>query len=282
MHRSISNNFTTHTHYLFNGMEADNEVSGNGNSYTAEFWQYSSRLGKRWNIDPVIKHHESPYACFANNPIWFTDPNGADTLDLNVTNNKMKELGQMAENLKDRQSNIWKMIYNHNQNVDKVEKIEINQNFSEKAAEGNNSPHGLILEGLNKINEYGILSLKGKLLEETNSINKAIESYNSDLNIYNTGKLEMEMELKTCDALGLKTVNGELYVNKSISAQPAAVRYDINGKHSRFGITKTESPKIFINLPKLYKINPIKYSPYTLEDVKQDILDQALDMLMKK
>ena len=67
----------------FNGMEKDDEVSGNGNSYTAEFWQYDSRLGRRWNIDPIFKEHESPYACFANNPIWFGDPNGLDTFKMN-------------------------------------------------------------------------------------------------------------------------------------------------------------------------------------------------------
>lgn len=60
-------------------MEKDDEVSGKVNSYTAEFWQYDSRLGRRWNIDPVVKYHESPYATFANNPIWFIDPSGADT-----------------------------------------------------------------------------------------------------------------------------------------------------------------------------------------------------------
>jgi RHS repeat-associated protein len=65
--------------YGFQGQEADDEVSGEGNSYTAEFWQYSSRIGRRWNIDPVLKGYESPYACFANNPIWFVDLNGADT-----------------------------------------------------------------------------------------------------------------------------------------------------------------------------------------------------------
>jgi hypothetical protein len=65
--------------YGMNGMEQDNEVSGKGNSYTAPFWQYDSRLGRRWNVDPVVKHHESPYATFANNPIWFVDPSGADT-----------------------------------------------------------------------------------------------------------------------------------------------------------------------------------------------------------
>ncbi|MBN2777377.1 MAG: hypothetical protein JXR36_07030, partial [Bacteroidales bacterium] len=75
--------------YGFQGQEKDNEVAGTGNSYTAKFWQYDSRLGRRWNIDPVVKHHESPYACFANNPIWFTDPNGADTI---IDSNGNKQL----------------------------------------------------------------------------------------------------------------------------------------------------------------------------------------------
>jgi RHS repeat-associated protein len=65
--------------YGFNGMEKDDEVSGEGNSYTAEYWQYDSRLGRRWNRDPVVKTHESPYVTFANNPIWFADPDGADS-----------------------------------------------------------------------------------------------------------------------------------------------------------------------------------------------------------
>ena len=60
-------------------MEKDDEIAGSGNSYTAEYWQYDSRLGRRWNVDPVIKYHESSYAAFANNPIWFIDPSGADS-----------------------------------------------------------------------------------------------------------------------------------------------------------------------------------------------------------
>jgi RHS repeat-associated protein len=66
--------------YGFGGQEKDDEVAGSGNSYTAEHWQYDSRLGRRWNIDPVVKFHESPYAAFANNPVWFADPTGADTI----------------------------------------------------------------------------------------------------------------------------------------------------------------------------------------------------------
>ncbi len=78
MHRTISNNFTTHTRYLFNGMEADNEVSGTGNSYTTEFRQYDPRLGHWKSLDPLIAQFpwQSPYCAFDNNPIFYTDPLG--------------------------------------------------------------------------------------------------------------------------------------------------------------------------------------------------------------
>ncbi|WP_290711350.1 hypothetical protein, partial [Flavihumibacter sp. CACIAM 22H1] len=46
--------------YGFNGQEMSNEINGVGNSYTAEFWEYDPRLGRRWNIDPIVKYHESP------------------------------------------------------------------------------------------------------------------------------------------------------------------------------------------------------------------------------
>ena len=36
--------------YGFNGQEKSTEI--NDNSYTAEFWQYDARLGRRWNLDP--------------------------------------------------------------------------------------------------------------------------------------------------------------------------------------------------------------------------------------
>ncbi len=36
-------------------MEKEDEIAGEGNSYTATFWQYDSRLGRRWKPDPVMK-----------------------------------------------------------------------------------------------------------------------------------------------------------------------------------------------------------------------------------
>ncbi len=58
----------------FNGQEHDREL--NPSITTAEFWEYDGRLGRRWNIDPVVKSWESGYATFYNNPIAVIDPLG--------------------------------------------------------------------------------------------------------------------------------------------------------------------------------------------------------------
>ncbi len=61
--------------YLYNGMEVDNEVSGNGNSYTTEFRQYDPRLGRWKSLDPLMNQFPwmSPYVAFDNNPVYYTD-----------------------------------------------------------------------------------------------------------------------------------------------------------------------------------------------------------------
>ena len=60
--------------YAHNGQEKDGEIFDG--ALSAEFWEYDSRLGRRWENDPVINDSESPYACFANNPIAMSDPDG--------------------------------------------------------------------------------------------------------------------------------------------------------------------------------------------------------------
>src|SRR5690625_1405801 len=57
----------------FNGQEKVNEMSGMGNHNTAEFWEYDTRLGRRWNLDPVDQISVSNYAVNGNNPIWAYD-----------------------------------------------------------------------------------------------------------------------------------------------------------------------------------------------------------------
>ncbi len=60
--------------YGFNGQEKSDDVT-QGN-YTAEYWEYDSRIGRRWNVDPVLNCSESPYATFSDNPILIADPTG--------------------------------------------------------------------------------------------------------------------------------------------------------------------------------------------------------------
>jgi hypothetical protein len=63
--------------YSINGQEKDTDIDANHT--TALYWEYDSRIGRRWNIDPVVKEWESGYACFGDNPISGSDPDGDET-----------------------------------------------------------------------------------------------------------------------------------------------------------------------------------------------------------
>jgi RHS repeat-associated protein len=60
--------------YGFNGQEKSDEIFEG--STTAEYWEYDSRICRRWNMDPDATADESPYAVNRNNPITYSDPDG--------------------------------------------------------------------------------------------------------------------------------------------------------------------------------------------------------------
>jgi RHS repeat-associated protein len=63
--------------YGFNGMEKDDEIKGDGDSYTTHYRVYDPRVGGRWwSTDPKPSASESPYVGMGNNPIWNIDPLG--------------------------------------------------------------------------------------------------------------------------------------------------------------------------------------------------------------
>ena len=64
--------------YSINGQEKSDEI--NTNLTTALYWEYDSRIGRRWNTDPIVKIWQSPYEAFRDNPIVYTDPNGDDDI----------------------------------------------------------------------------------------------------------------------------------------------------------------------------------------------------------
>jgi RHS repeat-associated protein len=66
--------------YGYNGMERDDEIRGDANSYTTEFRQYDPRIGRWLSLDPLMKRFPwmSPYVAFNNNPIYYVDPFGLE------------------------------------------------------------------------------------------------------------------------------------------------------------------------------------------------------------
>ncbi len=57
-----------------NGQEKDFDI--HAGATTAEFWEYDARIGRRWNVDPVVVYRESSYLAFGNCPIYYKDIKG--------------------------------------------------------------------------------------------------------------------------------------------------------------------------------------------------------------
>ncbi|MDN3706157.1 RHS repeat-associated core domain-containing protein [Myroides ceti] len=63
--------------YKYNGKEYDDHFGLN--VYEMDLRQYDPAMG-RWVVqDPVIHHDYSPYSAFDNNPVYWSDPSGADS-----------------------------------------------------------------------------------------------------------------------------------------------------------------------------------------------------------
>ena len=73
--------------YGFNNMEADDEVKGEGNSYTTEFRQYDPRLGRWLSLDPLISEYPaiSAYVFSLNSVLLYNDKGGDRPLPVQDT-----------------------------------------------------------------------------------------------------------------------------------------------------------------------------------------------------
>lgn len=61
----------------FNSQMTSPEIGDN--HYTALYWEYTSSIGRRWNLDPKPTDGVSPYATMNNSPIWLNDHLGDTT-----------------------------------------------------------------------------------------------------------------------------------------------------------------------------------------------------------
>jgi len=82
----------------FNGQERTDEISGAGNHNTALFWEYDTRLGRRWNLDPKPVAMFSDYSTLSNNPLNNVDILG-DTVVVNLFNKANAPFYDAAENM---------------------------------------------------------------------------------------------------------------------------------------------------------------------------------------
>jgi hypothetical protein len=116
------------TGFTFNGQERYDEI--NVGLYTAEYWEYDARLGRRWNVDPKHYAWESPYSVMGDNPISRTDVKGdkwkdkkndakkAKQLDRQLANkernyaSKAKDYEKMARKNKDKNEEQYNMFKN--------------------------------------------------------------------------------------------------------------------------------------------------------------------------
>src|SRR5690606_1022123 len=64
--------------YGFNGMEKDDEIKGNGNSYDFGARMYDPRIVRWLSLDPAAAEYPSlsDYSFVANSPIQYIDPDG--------------------------------------------------------------------------------------------------------------------------------------------------------------------------------------------------------------
>lgn len=68
---------------------------GVGNHNTAEFWEYSPSISRRWDVDPMAYERVSwtPYNAMRCNPILNIDPTGALDNEYDKEGNKISDLG---------------------------------------------------------------------------------------------------------------------------------------------------------------------------------------------
>ncbi len=92
---------TSDYRYGFNGMELDDELKGEGNSYDFGNRMHDPRIGRFLSIDPKWREFEStsPYSFANNNPLLFIDKDGENPIIFLVL---LKGVGFVREHITSR------------------------------------------------------------------------------------------------------------------------------------------------------------------------------------
>jgi RHS repeat-associated protein len=155
----------------YQSSEKTDEISGLGNHYTTQFRELDTRLARWWSVDPIFKHHESPYVSMGNNPIWHNDvlgntddkatksnPNNPnrkggkekfhnETKSLVKKNDGIQRDKRLEPTLKASKGNIDKAIEKKKEELTVIEKKEQNNESGYKNMLITTTPDGLDPKG---------------------------------------------------------------------------------------------------------------------------------------
>jgi len=125
--------------YGFNTQEKGEEIAKG--HYTAEYWEYDSRLGRRWNLDPVSQISFCEYSFLRNNPNFFIDikSDEFDESSQKILDNYKLKIKNKIEVLQDYKKSLLKLMVDGSDNkaywdgIDQVNKAinELNTQLTE-------------------------------------------------------------------------------------------------------------------------------------------------------
>jgi hypothetical protein len=222
--------------YGFNEQEKENEIAGDGNINTAMFWEYDTRTGRRWNLDPKPQTSLSDYSVFNNNPIVNSDLLG----DEFAPGKSRREAKDYHKFLKRREKNISKEIKNIEKYrmkiLDKLSKNPTSKKWLEKEAkyfgqEINNKyaeKVNSLAEVKNAISEYAIIKSSPVVITfESDNQPRTLKTSDGNLTVRWSDWAEMAHELKHV----FQYLNGQNNFNPNGTAGPL---YDVTDEVEAF------------------------------------------------
>jgi len=167
---TVSKNDVKAYRYGFQGQEMDNEVKGEGNSYTTEFRQYDPRIGRWLSLDPLMAKfpHQSPYAAFDNNPIYYSDPLGSES----EPSEDKKEINTIEKNKSVTTGDLISLLNSNTGNDDKTKifrsikegaSLTLNSNQIKSYIDANPTD-GFVKQNKNALSEIKSISVKNGVL----------------------------------------------------------------------------------------------------------------------
>ncbi len=285
--------------YSINGQEKTPEIGPN--TTTAEFWQYDARIVRRWNVDPVFKENESPYATFGNNPIWSVDVNGADS---SITQKSIAATVDRMRQYEDYLKVLKESIAATKQNIE-IEKTNYLLRLAEETAASFTIPGligSLIADGLNG----GKSASEGwgeMLASDITRLNNLVTEFNKYSTYYSNAITVLKADLESAKTLTLD--NGVKLENLSMGGVAVAGVHKnlksfvgnwniyeiiVDGKTYKFGIadaTRIRKGGEFAGLPErlaqqLVKIQGLAAKTGVKLDVTYTISKPLLQMMKAK